>query len=191
MTHSESGLTSPSQPFYPPCPANEPVCRVHTPFSAPPAVPDNTESLSLTWSLIQRLGTWWLDPGPTDTLHCARSLFFPVPTSSVARGCRSCPNAGKVPAQAGMEPLQRIACAALWLSIEMMGPKELEFPQGSTGGRTERPYRAPITGGLSLRKRFHSFDNQPAHPAGDDGSVMDRTTPGPELLSYAHSCLSV
>lgn len=28
VTHSESGLTSPSQPFYPPCPANEPVCRV-------------------------------------------------------------------------------------------------------------------------------------------------------------------
>lgn len=54
-----------------------------------------------------------------------------------------------------METLQRIACAALWLSIETMGPKELEFPQGSTGGRTERPYRAPITGagGACLRGR--------------------------------------
>lgn len=162
-----------------------------TPFSVPPSVPDNTESLGLTWSLIQRLSTWWLDPGPTDTLHCGRSSSFPVPTSSVARGCHSCPNAGKVPAQAGMETWQRITCAALWLSIETMDLKELEFPQESTGGRTKRPDWALITGVLSPRKRFHSFDNQPAPPVGDDGSVMDRTTPGPELLSYAHSCLSI
>lgn len=67
-----------------------------------------------------------------------------------------------------------------------MDPKEQEFPQESTGGRTNL---APITGILSPR-RFHSCDDQSAHPVGENGteammggSVMGRPTPGPGLLA--------